>query len=140
VDYTSLLGHRGLHLAPLILADSASLLGHCGLRLVPPLVEEIEVELGGHAEELELGAPKVGGGGGPGGQCGERGRGIPVGARVDASCAWRCPEAEPPAEHVILVDAASSPAQLPSICVAGGTTIVVTPMLCVQRRRREWPG
>jgi hypothetical protein len=61
------------------------------------------VELGGREEELELGAPEVGG------DDGEHGRGVPVDVRANAGCAWRCPEVEPPTEHVILVDPASSP-------------------------------
>jgi hypothetical protein len=36
--------------------------GHNGGDIL--LAEQIEVELGGHEEELELGAPEVGGGGG----------------------------------------------------------------------------
>jgi hypothetical protein len=83
--------------------------------------EEIDVELGGREEKLELGAPEVGGGGGSGGQCGERGRGVPVNSergrelRLDVAGPKQLraaleesrrggggEEAEPPAEHVLL--------------------------------------
>lgn len=40
--------------------------------------EEVDVEAGGGEEELELGAPELRGGGGAGGQRGERGGGVPI--------------------------------------------------------------
>lgn len=83
--------------------------------------EEVGVELGGGEEELERGTPELGSGGGPGGQCGERGCGYPVDsvrgrklrlevagpeqrlrAREEPRRGCGAEEANPPVEHVLL--------------------------------------